>query len=185
VIDELRSELLKQRSAQTTLALLVALVGLVGLAVVLHAVGAPASDLGTRSQQLSVFEVGTKVGMLFAGLVGAIAFTSELRYGTIRPTFLVTPRRWPVLVAKVVISGLVGLGFGLLAELLMTGAMSAALAARGIEIQLDGGDFTQLLVGGTAAAALWAAIGLGVGALVRNQVATVVGLCAWLLLVES
>jgi hypothetical protein len=28
-------------------------------------------------------------------------------------------------------------------------------------------------------------IGLGVGALVRNQVATLVGLCAWMLLVEN
>jgi hypothetical protein len=35
------------------------------------------------------------------------------------------------------------------------------------------------------AAALWATIGLGIGALVRNQVATLVGLCAWMLLVEN
>ena len=42
-----------------------------------------------------------------------------------------------------------------------------------------------MLTGGAAAAALWAAIGIGVGAIVRNQVGAVVGLCVWLLLVES
>jgi ABC-2 type transport system permease protein len=36
-----------------------------------------------------------------------------------------------------------------------------------------------------AGTALWAVAGLGVGALVRNQVAALVGLCAWLLFVES
>jgi hypothetical protein len=35
------------------------------------------------------------------------------------------------------------------------------------------------------AAALWAAIGVGLGAVVRHQVPTVVGLCAWLLFVEQ
>src|SRR5262249_22230236 len=59
------------------------------------------------------------------------------------------------------------------------------LSARGIDNQLSAADYLQLLAGGTAAAALWATIGLGIGALVRNQVATLVGLCAWMLLVEN
>jgi ABC-2 type transport system permease protein len=32
---------------------------------------------------------------------------------------------------------------------------------------------------------LWAAAGVGVGALFRNQVGAVVGLCAWMFVVES
>jgi hypothetical protein len=123
--------------------------------------------------------------MLFAGLAGAIAITAEIRHGTIRPTFLVTPRRSPVIAAKLAISALAGIVFGLLAEALMSGAATVGLAARGIDNQLTGGDYLQLLAGGAAAAALWAAIGVGVGALVRNQVGAVVGLCAWMFLVES
>ncbi len=185
MIGQLHAELLKQRSTQTTLFLFVAMVGLVALASVLHVLAPSPSDLSSRNHQLEVFEVGTRVGMLFAGLAGAMAITAEIRYGTIWPTFLVTPRRGPVIAAKLAVSGLAGILFGLLAEGLMAGMTSAALSARGIPNQLGGGDYFQLLAGGTAAAALWATIGLGVGALVRNQVGTLIGLCAWILLIEN
>lgn len=182
---QLRSELLKQRSTPTTLYLFLAMLGFVAFAVAMHVLALGEDDLSSRSGQLSVFQVGTRAGMLFAGLVGAITITAEIRYGTIRPTFLATPRRGSVVAAKLAVSGLVGVGFGLLAEGLMTAAASVAFSARGIGIELTGGDYLQLLAGGAAAAALWAAIGVGVGALARNQVGAVVGLCVWMLLVES
>jgi ABC-2 type transport system permease protein len=185
VIGQLRAELLKQRSTQTTLYLLLAMVGLVAFAVALHVIALSDAHLSTRSGQLNVFEVGTKVGMIFAGLVGAMAITAEIRYGTIRPTFLVTPRRGPVIAAKLVVSGLAGIVFGVLAEALMAGAASLAFAARGIDAQFTGGDYVQLLLGGPAAAAMWAMIGLGVGALARNQAGTLVGLLVWMLLIEN
>jgi ABC-2 type transport system permease protein len=185
VTGQLRSELLKLRSTQTTLILFLAMFGLVAFAVAMHALALDADQLGSRSHQLEVFQVGTKAGMLFAGLAGAIAITAELRYGTIRPTFLVTPTRGPVIAAKLAVSGLVGIVFGLLAEALMAVAATVAFAGRGIDIQLTAGDYVQLLTGGAAAAALWAAAGVGVGALVRNQVGAVVGLCAWMFVVES
>jgi ABC-type transport system involved in multi-copper enzyme maturation permease subunit len=185
VIGQLRSELLKQRSTQTTLYLFLAMFGLVALAVTMHVVALSADDLATRTHQLEVFQVGSRAGMLFAGLAGAIAITAEIRYGTIRPTFLVTPRRSPVLAAKLAISALVGIVFGLIAEALMIAAAAVAFAAREIDNQLTGGDYLQLLTGGAAAAAFWAAAGVGIGALIRNQVAALVGLCAWMFLVES
>jgi ABC-2 type transport system permease protein len=185
VTGQLRAELLKQRSTETTFFLFLAMVGLVALASALHVLAPSTSDLASRNHQLQVFEVGTRVGMLFAALVGAMAITGEIRYGTIRPTFLVTPRRGPVLAAKLAVSALAGILFGLLAEGLMAGATTAALSARGIDNQLTSSDYIQLLAGGTAAASLWATIGFGIGALARNQIATLVGLCAWMLLVEN
>jgi ABC-2 type transport system permease protein len=185
VIGQLRSELLKQRSTETTLYLSLAMFGLVALAVTMHAVALGADQLSTRTHQLEVFQVGSRAGMLFAGLAGAIAVTAELRYGTIRPTFLVTPRRSPVLAAKLGIGTLVGILFGLIAEALMVADAGVAFAARGIDNQLTAGDYAQLLTGGATAAAFWAAAGVGIGALVRNQVGAVVGLCAWMFVVES
>jgi ABC-2 type transport system permease protein len=185
VTGQLRSELLKQRSTQTTLYLFLAMFGLVALAVTMHVVALSPADLSSRIRQLEVFQVGSRAGMLFAGLAGAIAITAEIRYGTIRPTFLVTPSRSPVLAAKVAVGLLVGIVFGLLAELLMAADATVAFAARGIDNRLTGGDYLQLLSGGATAAALWAVAGVGIGALVRNQVAALVGLCAWMFVVES
>jgi ABC-2 type transport system permease protein len=87
--------------------------------------------------------------------------------------------------AKVAACLLIGAGFGLAGSGLAAGAGSALLQMRGIAIGLDGGDYALLLVGGAVAGALWAAIGVGVGAVVRNQVPALIGLCAWLLFVES
>jgi ABC-2 type transport system permease protein len=185
VTGQLRAELLKQRSTETTLYLFLAMFGLVALAVTMHVLALSASDLATRSHQLEVFQVGSRAGMLFASLAGAIAVTAEIRYGTIRPTFLVTPRRGPVIAAKLAMGALVGFVFGLLAEGFMIGDATIAFAARGIDIQLTAGDYLQFLTGGAAAAALWAAAGVGIGAIVRNQVGALVGLCAWMFLVES
>jgi hypothetical protein len=185
VIAQLRSELLKQRSTHTALFLFLAMVGLVALAVALHVLALGETRLATNAHQLEVFQIGTRAGMLFAALAGALAITAEIRFGTIRPTFLVEPRRTPVIAAKLTVSALTGFVYGLLAEGLMAAFAAVAFSIRGIPNELTGSDYMRILLGGAAAAALWAVLGVGVGALVRNQVATLVGLCAWMFLVES
>lgn len=181
----LLSELLKQRSTRTNLGLFLAMLGLVVLAILLHGLGLPAQDLARRKSQLMVFGRGELLGALFAALLGAMSITAEFRHGTIRPTFLATPQRGRVVAAKVWASLLTGVVFGLIAVTVAAVVGSAVLAARGVKLQLEGGDLAVLIAGGAAAAALWAAIGVGVGAAVRHQVPTVVGIAAWLLFVEG
>jgi ABC-2 type transport system permease protein len=182
---QLRSELLKQRSTGTSLGLFAAMLGLVMLAMLLHGLGLPAENLRGTSEQLMVLGRGEFLGVLFAALLGALSITSEIRHGTIRSTFLVTPWRGRVVAAKVWASALIGAGFGLAASALAVGVGTAAFGARGIDVKLDGGDYALLIAGSVPAAALWAAIGVGIGALVRQQVPTVVGTSAWLLFVEG
>jgi ABC-2 type transport system permease protein len=186
VIPQLRSELLKQRSTPTTVGLFAGMLALVVFAVLLHAFSLPLDRVDGRSDQLTmVLGWGQTLGALFAALLGALSITGEFRYRTIRTTFLVTPQRRRVIAAKAVTGALIGIAFGLAAQAVAAGAGSWALGARGIDNRLDGGDYALLLAGAVAGAALWTVIGLGVGALVRNQVPSLVGICAWLLFIES
>jgi ABC-2 type transport system permease protein len=182
---QLRSELLKQRSTGTARTLLLYMLGVILLVVLLHVFGLDAAKLAARDDQLKVVGWGTSIGALFASLLGALSITGEIRNGLIRPTFLATPNRALVIAAKVAAGALAGVVVGLLAEALTAAVTSAGLAARGVDVALSAGDLAQLLAGGAAAAALFAATGVGVGALVRNQVGAVVGLCVWLLLLET
>jgi len=128
--------------------------------------------------------LGTTFGMIFGSLIGALSITNEIRNGMIRPTLLAMPNRNLVIAAKVMASLIAGAVLGLLAEAIAIGVGSAGLAVRGIGIAPSVGDFAQLLVGGAAAAALWAAIGVGVGATIRSQIGAAISLVVWLLFIE-
>jgi ABC-2 type transport system permease protein len=181
-----RAELFKQRSTRTALGLFGAMTGLILFAVLLHGLGVGSERVATASDQLTVvLGPGERLGVLFAALLGTMSVTSEFRHGTIRPTFLVTPWRGRVVAAKVSASVLIGVAFGVVAGAAGAAAGTTAFWARGIDVRLDGSDYVLLIVGTAAGAALWAAIGVGVGAVVRNQVPALIGLCAWLLFVEG
>lgn len=184
--NQLRAEILKLRTTRTNLGLAAAMVGLVVLAVALHALGLPTKDLTTRHDQLGVMiDVGENLGSLFAGLLGAMSMTGEIRHGTIRPTFLVNPRRGKVLAAKCGAVLMTGLVFGLISTSVAAAAGSSLMAERGLPIHVAASNYALLIAGGAGAAALWAVLGLGIGAVARAQVPTLVGIVVWLLFVEN
>lgn len=185
MIAQLRSELFKQRTTRTARILLASMVGVTVLIVCLHVFTLNSADLSQATNQPKVFGWGTTTGALFAALAGAIGLTAEFRHGTIRPTLLTNPDRTRVLAAKATAAAIAGLVIGLLATCLVAGIGSAGLALRGIAITLDAGQFAQMIAGGATGAALWAVLGTGLGALARGQVATVISLCVWLLLIEN
>ena len=183
---QLRSEFYKLRSTRTVASLVAAMLALVTLAVLLHGFGLPVSRLTSLPDQRGVFtDVGVSLGAVFAGLLGALSITGEIRSGTIRPTLLVTPRRGLVIGAKAATVLAAGFVAGIISTGAAAGVGGAALASRGLTVRLGAGDYAQLILGGGAAAAMWALIGLGIGALVRAQVPAIVALFAWLLFVEN
>jgi ABC-type transport system involved in multi-copper enzyme maturation permease subunit len=181
---QINAELLKIRSTRTTIALALAMLALVLLFTLLSGLLTKAPHLATSQDQIGMLSVGSLAGVLSA-LAGVMLITSEYRYGTIRPTFLFTPRRSRVLAAKLAAGLLGGIAFGAAGEALGFGIGYAILAARGIPYVPSTGA-TALVLGGTiAASALWGAIGVGVGAIVRNQVGAIVALLAWGFVVEN
>jgi ABC-2 type transport system permease protein len=178
MMAQVKAELLKVRSTRTTAGLIAGMIALTILIVVLSGLLTPADELASKKDQLSLFAPGG-IALIFSGLAGVLLVTSEYRYGTIHPTFVFTPRRSRVLWAKLAAGLLSGLVFGLAGVGLALGIGSLILSARGIPSALDGGEIALLVLGGLAGIALRGAFGVGLGAIVRNQVGAVIGLLAW------
>ena len=131
-----------------------------------------------------IYSFASSVGYVFPVLLGALASTGEFRHQTLTPTFLATPRRGVVLAAKTVTLILIGAGFGLVALAASVGIGGGVLSAFGVDALLQGSE-TWLLVARTLLAmGLWAAIGVGLGVLVPNQVASIVIVLAFTQFVE-
>lgn len=184
MIAQLKAELLKVRSTRTTLGLFAGVIGLTLLIVLLTGLLNHPDNLASKHDQRGLFAPGA-VALIFSGLAGVLLVTSEYRYGTIRPTFLFTPRRGRVLSAKVTAGLLAGLVFGAVSLGLAVGLGSLILSARGIPSALSGGDFALIVFGGLAGIALRGAFGVGLGAILRNQVGAVIALLAWDFVVNS
>ena len=184
MIAQTKAELLKLRSTRTTLGLVLGMIALIVLFALLAGLLTKTENLTSVEDQRGLLGVGSISGV-FSALAGVLLVTSEFRFGTIRPTFLFTPRRSRVISAKLAASVLAGLVFGAAGEAIGFGIGYICLAARGIPLALHGGALTLILLGTVAAVALWGAIGVGVAAIVRNQIGTVVGLLAWGFIVEN
>jgi ABC-type transport system involved in multi-copper enzyme maturation permease subunit len=184
MIAQLKAELLKLRSTRTTLGLVLGMIVLTLLIVLLTGLVTNASGLTSKDDQRNLFAPGG-IAFIFSALAGVLLITSEYRYGTIRPTFLFTPRRSTVLSAKLTAGLLSGLVFGVASLGLALGIGSLILSARGVPSALNTGQITLLAGGGLAGIALRGAFGVGLGAIVRNQVAAVIGLLAWDFVINS
>ncbi len=178
------AEVLKIRSTRTTVGLVLGMLGLIVLFSLLPGLLTKTPRLLTVEDQQSLLSVGSFAGV-FAALAGIMLVTSEYRYGTIRPTFLVTPERRRVLRAKLAAGALAGVAFGVLGGVLGFAVGYACLAGRGIHYALSGGQTALLLAGTVVGTALWGAIGVALGALMRNQVGAIIGLLAWGFVVEN
>ena len=131
-----------------------------------------------------LYSFASSVGYVFPVLLGALAVTGEFRHKTLTPTFLAEPHRSTVLGAKFTSELVLGAGFGVIAFATSVATGAAALAAFGLETGLDDSDTWALVGRGVLAMALWGTIGVGLGALVPNQVAAIVIVLAFTQFVE-
>jgi ABC-2 type transport system permease protein len=183
-VNQLRAELLKIRSTRTTIGLLAGLIVLALLFTILTCTLSPSNQLFTEQDQTSLLSFGSIAGV-FAALAGVMLFTSEYRFGTIRPTSLFNPNRARLFATKIVAGVLSGLVFGVIGEGLVFSIGLMILKIRGVHIVMTGANMTELIVGAIIGTALWGAIGVGIGAIVTNQVGAVISLLAWGFVVEN
>jgi ABC-2 type transport system permease protein len=118
-------------------------------------------------------------------LLGILGMTGEFRHQTVTQTFLVTPDRGRVVAAKLVAYPLAGIALTLTILAFTAAVATGWLAAKGITPPLLDARLGRVLLGAVLAAGLCGLVGVGVAALVRNQVAALVGVAVWVLLVEG
>lgn len=166
----LRSEWIKLRSVRTTWILTGVGLALEATYLVLIAALVPVEDLAEDAASLLT---GVGLGFLLVLVLGAICFTNEYRHATTTSTYLVTPDRVRVLAAKLLVAVAFGLAAGLVFALLSGGLANAILASR--DVGVSGADLWPILVGCVLAYGLACGFGVGLGAVLRNQVGAIVG----------
>jgi ABC-type transport system involved in multi-copper enzyme maturation permease subunit len=174
----LRSEWLKLVSVRTSWLLLGTMILIEGLAAGLLTGLADIKDL--RARDPATLIIGTPLATVFAFTLGALLSTNEFRHGTANSTFVVTPRRERVIVAKLAIGLVVGVVSALLYIAVNAGLGLSILSNRGVPVEAD--MAVNIYAGVGTGLVLACLIGVALGALLRNQVLTiVVGLVLFLL----
>jgi ABC-2 type transport system permease protein len=134
---------------------------------------------GAVSLAASMMTSGQFLLVLITLMLGVYVATSEYKARTMTSTFLVEPRRSRVVLAKVAVSGLSGMAFWAVATAADGLATPFFLSAEHLPAAaFSSADVVRVVLMGLLAFVLWALFGLGLGAVLRNQVAAVVAAIA-------
>lgn len=143
----------------------------------------PLPTLEDPSMVRTVYTAGLSLSYLLTLAVGVMTIGSEYRHKTITATFLSTPRRVRVIIAKVFALLVIGGFYGLVSLVGSFGVGASIIAAKGFSPVPAGADLPRTLGLSLLVLGLWALIGLGAGVLMSNQVVALlvsVG-AAWIL----
>lgn len=184
MIGLVRAELLKLRSTRTAIGLVIVIlvVTLVPLGILVFALPKEWLEEDGVGGFLAAASALVPLVLLVFGILG---MTNEYRHGTITYSYLVTPKRWQVMVVKLAVYAVVGILTMLAAVVLVYLVILLGGAVRGVEIDATGGsslaDYARQII----VAGLITTFGVGLGALFRAQVVTVAGALIWALAVEN
>lgn len=174
-----RAELLKARSTRTTwilagAAMVPCLFWIVVSVLTMDSSGNAGLSLDQQIQ--NIFGMAQEA-YLFVLILGVVGMAGEHRHRTIGWSFLVVPQRERVVAAKLVAYALIGLVVGVVAVAVTVAAAVPLLAVAGQPVTAPG--IPLILLGSVLSTALYAVLGVGLGALIRSQVAGVAAALIW------
>ncbi|MEU7820305.1 ABC transporter permease subunit [Catellatospora sp. NPDC049133] len=113
---------------------------------------------------------GQYFGLMFVMLLGIITVTNEYHHQTATTTFLATPHRTSVILAKAAAGGVFGVVLWLVTTAITVPATAIFLNSENITPALGDWDVIRAILLNGLAYALWALIGIGIGVLIRSQI---------------
>jgi ABC-2 type transport system permease protein len=191
------SEWIKFKSLRSTwISLAVALVAAIGLGILFSALrashlaneraaiqGGPGGPkpvlIGPDLDPTLISLRGLFLAQLAVGVLGVLMITGEYSTGMIRASLTSVPRRWPVLLAKVVVFGTVVFVISTAASLVAFLGGQAALHSHQLGVSLSSPGAARAVIGGGIYLILVGLLAMGCGFMIRNTggaVATLFGL---------
>ncbi len=176
----LRSEILKLRTTPSTGWLVAAALAIPVMATSLQIA---LSDIGSDRELRSLLSYAGTGGLVLV-ILGVAGSAGEWRHRTFVPMVLVTPHRRAAILAKALAHAAAGAVVGVIAAAL-TGVISLIwLHVRGGAPAIGARELAQIDSGVILYTSLSATLGVGIGALVRNQLAAVGALAVLLVVLE-
>ncbi len=133
---------------------------------------------GVATIAASMMTSGQFLGVVLAMILGVLIMTNEFAHQTATATFLTVPRRGAVIMAKLAAAACFGALFWLVATVIDAVVTPFYLHSQHVSTALTGWIVLRSVLLNLLAFVLWAIFGLGVGTLIRNQVAGVVAALA-------
>ena len=180
----MRAELTKVTTTRGALGLLIGAIAVAALSAFSTTASTNAASIEQPLHEQQVFVLASINLGLFAVILGIRSFTDEFRHGTIAWTLLAVEPRWRVSAAKAAVSAVAATLMVSVAVLAIVAIASAVAAGKGAALGVAARDAVPI-AGVLVSGALWAVLGVAVGALVRHQVAALVGAVIWVLVIEN
>ena len=181
MIRLVRAEFLKLRTTQVWFWLLLASVGITVIGVVAQ-IASESNDVRLALHVRDIFTTSTSAYIALF-VLGVLSVTTEFRYQTITPTVLATPSRWRLVTAKMITYALTGAVYAIICVAVQLAVALPWLHARHIPVVFHDQIGALLAVFGVVS--LMGLVGLGAGALIKNQIVAVSVGVIFLLILEN
>jgi hypothetical protein len=181
MIRLVEAEFLKLRTTQVWFWLLLAAVAISALLVI----GPIASGDVHDGRDVADMFGSAALAYVVLFVLGVLGVTTEFRYQTITPTVLQTPSRWALVTAKMITYALTGVAFAVVCLAVQLAIAVPWLSADDVDYSLGSDGIPHALIGVFVVLALFGVVGLGIGALIRNQIVAVSIGVIFLLVLEN
>jgi len=187
MITLIRMELLKLRTTRLSYGLFATAAGLTIAFSMLEAARAGTSAVAplNTAAGLNAVITGGVWTLLLAAVLGVTVSSGEFRHSTATATYLAVPQRNRLLAAKSVAASCAGAVFGFAGWLIATGVGLGFVIGHNYSVPIGVATMVRYAAGHVLAGALLAAIGVGLGSLIRSQLAAVIGVFVWMIVIES